>query len=306
MRQPQAKGAVGKRAADDSRRARCRYRTCPVSRPQQLAATVRRAILGRMLGWVAFAIAGSLAAATALVLSGVVRIHRYSPAHVDGRLAVAGRGLFFSRTPDGVWWRVRVRRADGWCSRTERAGASRRQRAACASRADHSARPRERTRSLLTSPGAEAGRASARTQRCPIEQEEQHALAGAGRLSAQPHPVAPVRGVELEASSETVATGVESARLRHWRFVSMVSRRSTGAVIAGMVVAVAAAGSAQAAAPSASCAGQFFSSHAGIVPATGGEESVGGFVSATARDDGQAFGQEISGGRNLPREDCGL
>jgi hypothetical protein len=87
----------------------------------------------------------------------------------------------------------------------------------------------------------------------------------------------------------------------------MVSRRSTGAVIAGMVVAVAAAGSAQAAAPpSASCAGQFFSSHAGIVPATGGEESVGGFVSATARDDGQAFGQEISGGRNLPREDCGL
>ena len=105
----QAKGAVGKRAADDSRRARCRYRTCPVSRPQQLAATVRRAILGRMLGWVAFAIAGSLAAAAALVLSGVVRIHRYSPARVDGRLAVAGRGLFFSRTPDGVWWRMRLR-----------------------------------------------------------------------------------------------------------------------------------------------------------------------------------------------------
>jgi hypothetical protein len=87
----------------------------------------------------------------------------------------------------------------------------------------------------------------------------------------------------------------------------MISRRRTGAVIAAMAVAVAAAGSAQAAAPSsASCAGQFFSSHAGIVRATEGEESVGGFVSATARDDGQAFGREISGGRNLLREDCGL
>jgi hypothetical protein len=70
---------------------------------------------------------------------------------------------------------------------------------------------------------------------------------------------------------------------------------------------MAATGSAQAVAPSsASCAGQFFSSHAGIVPATGGEESVGGFVSETARDDGHAFGQEISGSRDLPREDCGL
>ena len=40
--------------------------------------------------------------------------------------------------------------------------------------------------------------------------------------------------------------------------------------------------------------------------ATGGEESVGGFVSVTAREDGRAFGQEISSGRDLPREDCGL
>ena len=70
---------------------------------------------------------------------------------------------------------------------------------------------------------------------------------------------------------------------------------------------LAATGSAQAAAPSsASCSGQFFSSHAGIVPATGGEESVGGFVSETASDDGRSFGQEISGSRDLPREDCGL
>jgi len=87
----------------------------------------------------------------------------------------------------------------------------------------------------------------------------------------------------------------------------MRNRARVVAVIAGVTGVMAATGSAQAAAPSgASCVGQFFSSHAGLVPATGGEESVGGFVSETARADGQAFGQEISGGRNLPREDCGL
>ena len=87
----------------------------------------------------------------------------------------------------------------------------------------------------------------------------------------------------------------------------MMIRTRIGAVIAGMAVAVAVTGSAQAAAPSsASCVGQFFSAHAGIVPATGGELSVGGFISGAAREGGRAFGQEISGARDLPREDCGL
>jgi hypothetical protein len=77
--------------------------------------------------------------------------------------------------------------------------------------------------------------------------------------------------------------------------------------ITATAVVMAATGSAEAAAPSsASCAGQFFSSHAGIVPATGGEESVGGFIAPTARELGRAFGEEISGNRDLPREDCGL
>ena len=74
-----------------------------------------------MLGWVVLVIFGSLAAIAALCGSGVLRLHRYSPVHVDGRLAVAGRGLFFSRTPDGVWWRLRLRPCrgvledrDGW------------------------------------------------------------------------------------------------------------------------------------------------------------------------------------------------
>ena len=87
----------------------------------------------------------------------------------------------------------------------------------------------------------------------------------------------------------------------------MGNRTKIGALFAGMAIAVAASGSAQAVAPSsASCMGQFFSSHAGIVPATGGELSVGGFVSVTAQEDGRAFGQELGGGRDLPREDCGL
>jgi hypothetical protein len=74
-----------------------------------------------MLGWVVLVIPCSLAAVAALVGSGVLRVGRYSVAHVEGRLAVAGRGLFFSRTPDGVWWRLRLRPCrrvledrDGW------------------------------------------------------------------------------------------------------------------------------------------------------------------------------------------------
>jgi hypothetical protein len=87
----------------------------------------------------------------------------------------------------------------------------------------------------------------------------------------------------------------------------MGNRTKIGALFAGMAIAVAASGSAQAAAPSsASCLGQFFSSHAGIVPATGGEERVGGFVSESVREAEQAPGQEISAVSHRPREDCGL
>jgi hypothetical protein len=36
-------------------------------------------------------------------------MHRYSKSHVTVELTVAGRGLDLSRTPDGTWWRVRLR-----------------------------------------------------------------------------------------------------------------------------------------------------------------------------------------------------
>jgi hypothetical protein len=81
----------------------------------------------------------------------------------------------------------------------------------------------------------------------------------------------------------------------HKRSVAFV-----GALIAAGVLV----GSGSASAPaSASCIGQFFSSHAG----SGAEGvTVGGFISPTAQELGADFGQTIAGGRELPREDCGL
>jgi hypothetical protein len=62
-----------------------------------------------------------------------------------------------------------------------------------------------------------------------------------------------------------------------------------------------------AAAPtSASCGGQFFSSHAGLGAQHTEPRNVGEFISAAAQELGSEFGASISGARNLPREDCGL
>ena len=38
-----------------------------------------------------------------------VTVRRYAPSHVVAEISLAGRGVFFSRTPDGIWWRVRLR-----------------------------------------------------------------------------------------------------------------------------------------------------------------------------------------------------
>ena len=83
-------------------------------------------------------------------------------------------------------------------------------------------------------------------------------------------------------------------------------RRTSIPVIAASILAAGTlAGSGMASAGSqASCTGQFFSSHAGLRPATG--ENVGGFISPTARELGRDFGQTIAAARELPREACGL
>jgi hypothetical protein len=76
--------------------------------------------------------------------------------------------------------------------------------------------------------------------------------------------------------------------------VSIVALIATGVLV----------GSGSASAPtSASCTGQFFSSHAG----SGAEGvTVGGFISPTAQELRADFGQTIAGARELHREDCGL
>jgi hypothetical protein len=38
-----------------------------------------------------------------------VLLVRHSAVWVDAQLTIAGRGFYFSRTPDGVWWRFRLR-----------------------------------------------------------------------------------------------------------------------------------------------------------------------------------------------------
>jgi hypothetical protein len=50
-----------------------------------------------------------LVAVVALLATGALSIHRYSRGHIVGQLAIAGRGLFVSHTPDGSWWRLRLR-----------------------------------------------------------------------------------------------------------------------------------------------------------------------------------------------------
>jgi hypothetical protein len=51
-----------------------------------------------------------LLAGTLSLLISSVRVHRYSRGHVTVRATLAGRGLNVSKTPDGAWWAVRLRR----------------------------------------------------------------------------------------------------------------------------------------------------------------------------------------------------
>jgi hypothetical protein len=62
--------------------------------------------------WAAVAASVSIAVLAAM---GGLSVRRYSGAHVVAHLAVAGRGLYFSRTPDGIWWRLRLRPCRSRC-----------------------------------------------------------------------------------------------------------------------------------------------------------------------------------------------
>jgi hypothetical protein len=65
-----------------------------------------------MLGWLLLTV---FVCVVVLAASRALAVKRYSAAHVVAQLAVRGRGLYFSRTPDGVWWRLRLRRCRRVC-----------------------------------------------------------------------------------------------------------------------------------------------------------------------------------------------
>jgi hypothetical protein len=85
---------------------------------------------------------------------------------------------------------------------------------------------------------------------------------------------------------------------------SFMRRKSFAVFILAFIAAGVLVGSGTASAPmSASCTGQFFSSHAG----SGAEGvTVGGFIAPTAQELRRDFGQTIAVAGELPRENCGL
>ena len=52
-------------------------------------------------------VAALVAFLVVVTATGGLRLRRYSGSHWVGHLVIAGRGLHFSRTPDGAWWRLR-------------------------------------------------------------------------------------------------------------------------------------------------------------------------------------------------------
>ena len=73
-----------------------------ISGPGEVAA-------GETVGMLLWLLSASLLAFVVLTVTGGLSARRYSSRHVVAQLAVGGRGLFFSRTPDGVLWRLRLR-----------------------------------------------------------------------------------------------------------------------------------------------------------------------------------------------------
>jgi hypothetical protein len=76
--------------------------------PADLPGACSRRILGSVTV-VLLSLSALVAAVALAATTGGIRIRRYSAAHVDLRLTIAGRGLYLSHTPDGTWWRFRLR-----------------------------------------------------------------------------------------------------------------------------------------------------------------------------------------------------
>jgi hypothetical protein len=74
-----------------------------------LPGTLLALILPIVVLWLLFAVALAVAAAAVLWATGGLAMRRYSGSHVVAHIAIAGRGLYFSRTLDGTWWRLQLR-----------------------------------------------------------------------------------------------------------------------------------------------------------------------------------------------------
>lgn len=74
---------------------------------RRLPDRTRRGILAAVTLWL-LTVAVAVAALFGLAVCGL-SVRRYSPSHVVAQLAIAGRGVYFSRTADGTWWRLRLR-----------------------------------------------------------------------------------------------------------------------------------------------------------------------------------------------------
>jgi len=68
--------------------------------------------------WLLAAVVVSAALVAVLAARGGFAVRRYSGNHVVAHLAVRGRGLYYSRTPDGTWWRLRIRTGHRSCEET--------------------------------------------------------------------------------------------------------------------------------------------------------------------------------------------
>ena len=62
----------------------------------------------------------AIAAVCVLLVVSALHVKRYSRQHIEIRLTVVGRGLYFSRTPDGIWCKLRLRRHAPRCCWPER------------------------------------------------------------------------------------------------------------------------------------------------------------------------------------------
>lgn len=58
---------------------------------------------------ITYAVLTTVGAALALIAASL-RVHRYLRGHLTVQATLAGRGLYITRTPDGAWWAIRLRR----------------------------------------------------------------------------------------------------------------------------------------------------------------------------------------------------